>query len=52
VEVVEDGAGEQLSEGAMVTTIGALQCGQVSPAISLEDDRGGVAEPDQEQIQN
>jgi hypothetical protein len=52
VEVVEDGTGEQLSERAVVATIGALECGQVSPAVSLEDNCGWIAEPDQEQIEN
>ena len=28
------------------------KCGQVSPTITLEDDRWGIAEPDQEQIEN
>jgi len=36
----------------MVAAIGALERGQVSPAITLEDDRGGIAKPDQKQIQN
>lgn len=52
VEIVENGAGEQLSERAMVALIGALECCQVTPAVSLEDNRGGIAEPDQEQIEN
>jgi hypothetical protein len=41
MEIVENGAGEQLSEGAVVALIGALECSQVTPAVSLEDDRGG-----------
>jgi hypothetical protein len=36
----------------MVALIGALERGQVTPAIALEDDRRRLAEPGQEQIEN
>lgn len=46
VEVVEDRARKQLAEWAEVAVVGACKRGEVAAAVALEDDRGGIAEPD------
>jgi hypothetical protein len=52
VEVVEDCSGEKLGERAMITLIRASKRREVARAIALVDDRRGIAEPDQQQVED
>jgi hypothetical protein len=52
VQIVYDGARDQLGEGAGVSVVGAIQCGEVAGAVSLEDDRRRVAEADEQQVEH
>ena len=52
MEIVEDRAREQLAKGAVITLLPTAERREVARAISLVDNRRGVAEPDEEQIEN
>jgi len=51
VQVVEHGSGEHLAEGPGVAGVRSLQRRQVSRSVALVDDRRGVAESDQHEVE-
>jgi len=51
VEVVQHGAGDEFSEGAVVSRVGPSQGLQVSRSLALLDNRGCVSEAGQDQVE-
>ena len=51
LQVVQDGSGDEFGERTVVAVVGAVEGVEVAVAGSLEDDRRGPAEPDQQQVE-